>query len=177
MNQKPHTSLYNIVLIGFMGTGKTVISEQLGRSCGMEIIDMDKIISEREGISIQEIFSICGEEYFRDLETNLLIELQSKQNCIISCGGGAVMRDGNVQKMKNIGNVFLLKAKPETVYERIKNNDDRPLLKGRKSIESISELMEMRRLKYEAAADIIIETDHKSIEEICIEIINRNKGD
>lgn len=167
----------NIVLIGFMGTGKTTVSEQLGCMYKMEIVDMDEVISEREGISIPEIFSNHGEEYFRKLEADLLIELQEKNNIIISCGGGTAMKDENVQQMKKNGKVFLLTATPETIYERVKNNDDRPILKGRNNVEYISELMEMRWPKYEKAADVIIETDHKSVEEICIEIMNKNKGD
>lgn len=167
----------NIVLIGFMGTGKTTISEQLSRMYGMQIVDMDKVISDREGISISEIFSLYGEEYFRTLETNLLIELQSRDEIIISCGGGATMRERNVQEMKKNGKVFLLTATPETIYERVKDNDDRPVLRGRKNVKSISELLEIRRPKYEAAADVIVETDYKSVEEICIEIMNKNKGD
>lgn len=165
--------MQNIVLIGFMGTGKTTISERLSKMYGMEIVDMDQVIAQREGISIPEIFRIHGEEYFRSLETGLLIELQSKDNMVISCGGGAAMRERNVAEMKKNGKVVLLTASPETILERVKDNDDRPLLKDRKTVEGISELMEIRRAKYEAAADVIIETDHKSVEEICKEIMNK----
>lgn len=163
----------NIVLIGFMGTGKTTISEQLCKMYGMEIIDMDQVIAEREGRSIPEIFATEGEEYFRTLETNLLIELQSRNNAIISCGGGAAMRERNVVEMKKNGKVVLLTATPETIYERVKDSDDRPVLKGRKNVKGIAELMEVRRPKYEAAADIVIQTDHKTVVEICEEIMNK----
>ena len=163
----------NIVLIGFMGTGKTTISEQLSSMYGMETVDMDLLISKKEGMSIPDIFRIHGEEYFRTLETELLIELQSKENTIISCGGGAAMRERNVVEMKKIGKVVLLTATPETILERVKDNDDRPLLRNKKSIEHISELMEIRRAKYEAAADIIVATDGITAEEICKEIIKR----
>ena len=163
----------NIVLIGFMGTGKTTISEQLCKMYGMEIIDMDQVIVEREGRSIPEIFATEAEEYFRTLETNLLIELQSRNNAIISCGGGAAMRERNVVEMKKNGKVVLLTATPETIYERVKDSDDRPVLKGRKNVKGIAELMEVRRPKYEAAADIVIQTDHKTVVEICEEIMNK----
>ena len=163
----------NIVLIGFMGTGKTTISEQLCKMYGMEIIDMDQVIVEREGRSIPEIFATEGEEYFRTLETNLLIELQSRNNAIISCGGGAAMRERNVVEMKKNGKVVLLTATPETIYERVKDSDDRPVLKRRKNVKGIAELMEVRRPKYEAAADIVIQTDHKTVVEICEEIMNK----
>ena len=80
---------YNIVLIGFMGAGKSTISEFLKTVFAMEVIEMDQIIAERQGMSISDIFETYGEEYFRDLETSLLIEMQSKKNMVISCGGGA----------------------------------------------------------------------------------------
>ena len=162
----------NIVLIGFMGTGKTTVSEQLGRMSGMDIFDMDAMIALRQNLSIPEIFEQYGEAYFRDLETSLLIELQSKENLIISCGGGVVLREQNVVEMKKSGTVVLLTAAPETIYQRVKDCQDRPLLQGRNHVDGISELMEMRKEKYEAAADITIATDHKSVEEICKEILN-----
>ena len=163
----------NVVLVGFMGTGKTTISKQLSKMYGMEIVDMDQEIVVRERMSIPEIFHNHGEEYFRSLETALLIELQERDNIIISCGGGAAMRERNVAEMKKNGKVVLLTATPETILKRVKNNDDRPLLRGRKTIAGITELMEVRCPKYEAAADIIIETDDKTAEEICKEIMNK----
>ena len=91
---------YNIVLIGFMGAGKSTISEFLKNSFAMEVIEMDQIIAEREGMTISDIFEVYGEQYFRNLETNLLIEMQSKTNVVISCGGGTPMRECNVVEMK-----------------------------------------------------------------------------
>lgn len=164
---------YNIVLIGFMGTGKSTVSDYLGTMYNMEIIEMDQVIAEREKMSIPEIFSAHGEEYFRRLETELLIELQSKKNLIISCGGGAALRECNVSEMKRNGRVVLLTANPETIYERVKDSDDRPVLNGRKNVEGITELMEERRIKYETAADLVIHTDNKSVAQICEELIKK----
>mgnify|MGYP000059548521 CR=1 FL=1 len=163
---------YNIVLIGFMGAGKTTISDYLSTMFAMEIIEMDQVIAEREEMSIPDIFATYGEEYFRDLETNLLIEMQSHKNTVISCGGGAALRERNVAEMKKNGRVVLLTASPETIYERVKDSDDRPVLKGRKNVKGISELMEQRR-EYEAAADIVINTDDKTVLQICEELIQR----
>lgn len=163
----------NIILIGFMGTGKSTVSECLSRMYAMRIVEMDQVIAEREGMSIPEIFAAYGEEYFRNLETRLLVEAQSERNTVISCGGGAVLRERNVAEMKKNGKVVLLTASPEVVYERVKDSDDRPVLKGRKNIRGISELMEQRREKYEAAADIVINTDHKTAPEICKELFQR----
>ena len=167
---------YNIVLIGFMGVGKSTISKKLSEICSMDVVEMDQLIALREGMSIPEIFETYGEPYFRDLETNLLIEMQSKRNVIISCGGGVPMREVNVKEMKKNGKVILLTAKPETIMERVKDSHDRPLLENNKTVEHISSLMELRREKYEDAADIIIETDHKSTVEICEEIITRARA-
>lgn len=163
---------YNIVLIGFMGSGKTTIADYLGSLFDMEVVEMDQLIADREGMSISDIFKVYGEEYFRNLETNLLIEIQSKHNVVLSCGGGTPMREQNVKEMKKNGRVVLLTATPETVYERVKNSHDRPILEGNKNVEYIAELMEKRREKYEAAADIIIYTDNKSKEKICKELVD-----
>lgn len=164
---------YNIVLIGFMGAGKSTISEFLKTVFAMEVIEMDQIIAERQGMSISDIFETYGEEYFRDLETNLLIEMQSKKNMVISCGGGVPMRERNVVEMKKNGRVVLLTAKPETILNRVKDNHDRPLLEGNKTVPFIADLMEKRREKYQAAADIVIETDDKSELEICEELVKK----
>ena len=85
---------------------------------------MDQIIAEREGMSISDIFEVYGEQYFRDLETNLLIEMQSRTNVVISCGGGTPMRECNVVEMKKNGRVVLLTAKPETILDRVKDSHD-----------------------------------------------------
>ncbi len=160
----------NIVLIGFMGTGKTTVANALKQRFGMEIIEMDQIIAEREGMTIPEIFEKHGEGYFRDAETDLLIELQERKNVIISCGGGTPLREKNVAEMKKNGRVVLLTATPETVWYRVKDSHDRPLIEQNKNVGFIEEMMEQRRPKYEAAADIIIDTDQKSASEICEEI-------
>ena len=160
---------YNIVLIGF----KSTVSEYLSTMFAMRIVEMDQVIAEREKMSIPDIFATYGEEYFRDLETGLLIEMQSHKNTVISCGGGAALRERNVAEMKKNGRVVLLTASPETVYERVRDCEDRPVLNGRKDVKGISELMEQRREKYEAAADIVINTDDKTVLQICEELVWR----
>lgn len=134
---------------------------------------MDQEITDREEMSIPDIFATYGEEYFRDLETSLLVELQDRKNVIISCGGGTALRENNVAEMKKNGRVVLLTASPETIYERVKDSDDRPVLKGRKNVDGIAELMEQRREKYEAAADIVVQTDHKTVLQVCEELVQR----
>ena len=164
---------YNIFLIGFMGCGKSTIAGYLHDTFSMDVVEMDQVIAEQQGMSISEIFETYGEEYFRNLETQLLIDMQSKQNVIISCGGGVAMRERNVAEMKKNGKVVLLKADPQTILDRVKDSDERPLLNGHKNVEYIADLMEARRAKYEAAADIVVQTDGKSALEICEEMIHK----
>ncbi|HIY18986.1 MAG TPA: shikimate kinase [Candidatus Blautia avistercoris] len=162
---------FNLVLIGFMGSGKTTVAEYLHGLLEMEVVEMDQVISLRQQMSIPEIFGKYGEEYFRDLETELLKELQEKTNVVISCGGGVPLREQNVQEMKKNGTVIWLTASAETIYERVKEDQNRPLLKDRMSVEGIARLMESRREKYESASDILIATDGKTIEQIGKEIL------
>ena len=160
----------NIVLIGFMGTGKSTIANSLHTLFDMEVVEMDQLIAQREGMSIPKICEVHGEEYFCDLETKLLIELK---NVVISCGGGTPLRECNVKEMKKNGCVVLLTASPESILERVKNSHDRPLIENNKNVAFLSEMMEKRREKYEAAADIIIHTDGKTKLEICQELVDK----
>ena len=98
--------------------------------------------------------------------------MQSESNVIISCGGGVPMRERNVKEMKKNGRVVLLTASPETILGRVKDSHDRPVIENNKNVEFIGELMEKRREKYQAAADIVIKTDNKSVMDICEEIIH-----
>ena len=166
---------YNIFLIGFMGSGKTTISDFFSDVFAMKYFEMDQVIAEREGMSISDIFATYGEPYFRDLETTLLVEAQGMKNTVISCGGGTPMRQCNVDEMRKSGKIVLLTATPETIYDRVKDSHDRPVIENNKNVPFISELMEKRRPKYEAAADIIIYTDNKTPLEICEEIVQKLK--
>lgn len=163
---------YNILLIGFMGTGKSTIASRLSEATGMKVAEMDQIIAGREGMTIPEIFEKYGEEYFRNAETSLLAELQSGTNMVISCGGGVPLRENNLTEMRKNGKVILLTALPETILDRLKDDHSRPLLENNKNAGFIRELMEKRRDRYEAAADMIISTDGKTGLEICAEIMD-----
>ena len=160
----------NIFLIGFMGTGKSTISTVLGKELSTEVIEMDELIVKRQGMPISQIFKTRGEEYFRELETGLLVELQQRDDVIVSCGGGTPMRECNVAEMKKSGIIVLLTARPETIFERVRYSHNRPLIEHNKTAEYIAELLEKRREKYEAAADVTIVTDGKDTREICREI-------
>lgn len=163
----------NIFLVGFMGSGKTTVANYLKETYHMDMVEMDSVISEQEGMSISDIFALHGEEYFRGLETRLLEEIQKKNGVVVSCGGGVPMRAINVTVMERSGRIIFLQASPETIYNRVKDSHDRPLLEGNKNVAYISELLEKRKEKYETAADIFIETDGKDVSEIGEEIMQK----
>ncbi len=162
----------NIFLIGFMGAGKSTIAKALQRELDMSLVEMDARIVEEQGMSINEIFDRYGEDRFRDIESRLVLEICKEGDCVVSCGGGVVVRPQNVETMKKNGKIVFLTATPETIYERVKNSTDRPVLNGHMNVEYIAALMEKRRALYEAAADIRIATDGKTRNEICREIMN-----
>lgn len=163
----------NILLIGFMGAGKTTVSACLGNLLAMEVMEMDAYIQKKEGMSIKDIFAVHGEEYFRNCESNTLISLQEKRHVVVSCGGGVPLREKNVDLMKKSGYVVWLTATPEAIFDRVKDSTERPLLNGNMRVDFIQDLMESRREKYEAAADIMIDTTEKDVVEICEELLQK----
>ncbi len=150
----------NLVLIGFMGSGKTSVGLKLSYRLRMTVEDTDKLIERREGRSIREIFASRGEEYFRQLESALLAELTGQRYArIYSVGGGTPVREENRRLLKKLGKVIYLRVKPETVYERLKGDTSRPLLQCEDPLGRIRELMESRREAYESCADVIVDAD------------------
>ena len=162
-----------IFLIGFMGTGKTTVASILSQNLSSPLIEMDQRIERESSMKISDIFEKYGEEYFRDLETELIRTLSEEKPAVISCGGGAVLRKENVEMMRKAGTIVLLTASPETVLKRVWGDNSRPNLKGRMTIEGIQELMDKRRRVYEEAAELVIETDEKKPEGIADEILGR----
>lgn len=163
----------NIFLIGFMGTGKSTVARAFARYHGMDIIEMDEMIEERHAMSIADIFKQRGEEFFRQEETGLLREIRDKNNKIVSCGGGVPLREENVEEMKKSGKVVLLTATPQTILERVKDGNNRPLLENNKRLEAIAELLQQRKEAYERAADIVVSTEKKTVREICQEVMEK----
>lgn len=161
----------HISLIGFMGVGKSTISRELHRITGKPEIDTDARIVQSEGRPISQIFEEEGEPYFRRLETDLIDELGSLPPAIVSCGGGMAMRDLNVKKLRALGEIVLLTAEPSTIFGRVKNSTNRPLLNGNMNVSYIEGLMEKRRPFYEKAATLSVATDGRSIQEIAQEIV------
>ena len=162
----------HIFMIGFMGVGKTSTSRILSKKLGVKENDTDAMIVKQEKKSIAEIFADEGEEYFRKTETGIIDKLAELEPCIVSCGGGMAMRQENVENIKKIGKVVLLTATPETIYSHVKDSTNRPLLNGNMNIPYIKKLMEERAPKYNAAADIVIETDGCTPSQVADKIID-----
>jgi shikimate kinase len=162
----------NIVLLGYRGTGKSSVSKLLSTVLRMDLVVMDKLVVERAKLSIPQIVARFGWDRFRDLESEVAREISRENNCVIDAGGGVVLREENVESLKTDGLIFWLKARKETIIERIKDGDERPSLTGTKSfIEEVGEVLKAREPLYQAAADWIIKTDRKSVEEVSAEII------
>ena len=147
----------------------------MAKQYGIQVLEMDMMIEEREGMSISDIFAKHSEEYFRDAETKLLQEICLHENKVVSCGGGVVLREQNVEVMKKSGKIIMLSAKAETILKRLKDDNNRPLLKENKNVAFVRDMLEKRRPKYEGAADIIIQTDDKRVADICNTIYEQIK--
>ena len=158
----------NLVLIGFMGSGKTSIGVRLSYRLKLTVEDTDKLIERRENKKINDIFAQEGEASFRRKETELLRELAEKRQVlrIYSVGGGTPVDPKNRPLLKQLGTVIWLRVRPETVYERLKHDSTRPLLQCEDPQSRIRELMEARREAYEACADIVVDVDDMDMEDI-----------
>lgn len=157
----------NLVLIGFMGSGKTSVGLRLSYRLRTPVEDTDKLIERREQCSVSQIFAREGEAYFRRLETELLADLVKKgRRAIYSVGGGTPVLPQNRELLRRLGKVVLLRIRPETVYERLKGDTTRPLLQCQDPLYRIQELMESRREAYESCADVILDVDHMDMEDI-----------
>jgi len=162
----------NIVLIGFMGSGKSLVARTLHEKLGWPMFSTDNLIEEREKRSISEIFEKSGEAYFRRLEHEIVKGLSQKQNVIIDCGGGVVLNSDNIKLLKEKGVIFYLKASPEVIYERIKNEKHRPLLGAKDPLESIRNLINQRQPLYEQA-DYVVDANDKSVLVLVEKILKR----
>lgn len=157
----------NIVLIGFMGTGKTSVGKRLAEKLGLEFIELDQIIEGRNGKSIPDIFRDSGEIFFREEEIAAAKEVAVSEHAVIACGGGLVLNKINIDRLKINGIVVCLTASPSAILKRTdKESGARPLLAVEDPEETIRELILYRQPYYDRAADILIDTTDKSIEEV-----------
>lgn len=158
----------NIILIGFMGTGKTTVGRLLTEKLGWTFVDTDQLIIEKTGMEIAHIFAEKGERWFRDQETEVVKQVLEGSKQVVSTGGGSVLRKQNRETMINNGMVVALKADAQTIIARVSMNDERPLLQGDHK-QKVLELLEQRKAAYDFAhyqLDTAALGPHKLCEEI-----------
>lgn len=160
----------NIVLTGFMGTGKTVVGKRLAERLGMQYIDIDEVIEKDVGMRIFDIFKRKGEAYFRKVETEAIKCVAILDNFVIATGGGVVLKKENMEELEKNGTVICLTANPQIILERTNKDTLRPLLKGKKPADNIERLLKEREPFYKRCHKMI-DTSQRNIEELVEEII------
>lgn len=166
---------YNIILIGFMGCGKTSIGNTLAYSLGYSFIDSDERIEEVSQNSINQIFELYGETYFRELESSIIKNISKTDKQVIATGGGVIKSPLNICELKKNGIFIYLQASPEHIYNNLKDDDSRPLLQVENKMQTIKNLLAQRENLYKKYADIIIDVSNKDIETINQIIFNNIK--
>jgi len=154
----------NLVLIGFMGSGKSSIGRILATKLGFHLLDTDALVVEAAGMQITDIFKWKGEEGFREYEAKALAYLvdRNAKGAVVATGGGIVTRESNLPLLHRLGFVVQLTASEEVIFERVSRNKARPLLHTPNPRETVSELLSRRAPLYAAAADYTIDTSAKS---------------
>lgn len=164
----------NIVLIGFMGSGKSTIGRLLARKLDCDFIDTDALIEARTKKRIKEIFEKDGQLIFRQIEAEVVAEVALQKGKVIACGGGVILNPRNVQALRKNGVIIYLKAEPEVLYRRVKESEIRPLLNAPNPEARFYEIFSERRQRYKKAADRIVDvtelTPGKIAEKIVSEI-------
>ena len=164
----------NLVLIGYRGTGKSVVAARLAQKLPMTAVSLDEENEREAGLSIPEIVEKHGWSWFRDLEAEITKRLSAMDNLILDTGGGVVLREENVRNLARNGQIFWLKASVATIAARIQDSSNRPSLTGAGSfLEEIEEVLAERLPLYRAAADHEIDTDLLSVEEVADTIIQQ----
>ncbi len=160
----------NIVLVGFMGTGKTFVGKEVAQRLKYEHVDIDELIEKSEEMKITDIFKRFGESYFRDREKEIVVKLRDRENLVISAGGGIMLFQDNVDSFKKKGILICLTATPEVIYERVKDIRDRPLLEADNPKERIITLLKFREPFYKKA-DFMVDTSELPVEEVVEKVI------
>ena len=166
----------NIIMVGFMGSGKTTVGRIVAKKLGYEFFDTDKYIEQKEGMTITEIFAEKGEPYFRSLELDVAKEISQSENKVIGTGGGMVKNDEIMSLLKANGVVIYLKASAGKIAHNLRNDNSRPLLAGGDKFEKIKALLSEREHLYKNAADILINTDRKVPKKVALLIIDKLEG-
>jgi shikimate kinase len=158
---QPSPQHRNVALIGFMGTGKTTVGSILAQLLHFEFIDTDKVIEQRQGRRIADIFSTDGEPFFRQLESDLCTELAQLSNKVIATGGGLAVNPDNLASLRRHALVVCLWATPETIFQRVRHQHHRPLLLATDPLQTIRDLLASRTPAYKRA-DLILGVDFRS---------------
>lgn len=161
----------SIVLIGFMGAGKSAAGRALARKTQLPHFETDDMVSAQFGLSIPEIFATFGEEKFREAESLTLQQLSQEPPAIIVTGGGIVLRATNVPLLRGLGTIISLEADEETLFHRISRGKPRPLLQTADPRATMTELLTARRPFYHAAADVRLDTSRLTHEEVADAIL------
>ncbi len=164
-------------MIGFMGSGKSMTAKRLADLLKYEAVSLDELIESREGRSIKRIFEESGEIYFRDREQEAVSEVAERTGLVIDCGGGIVLNPQNIARLKAKGVVVHLNVSAQWAYERVKHKQTRPLLNTKDPLDRIKALLKERQPLYAQAADLTLETDGKTVEEVAREIVSRLNHD
>lgn len=149
---------HNIVLIGFMGSGKSSVGRLVAGRMGFQFIDTDAVIVTRAGMEIPAIFESGGEERFREMETAALESLAAFERCVIATGGGIVLRKSNRELLRDLGFVVWLTASEDVIFERVSRNSRRPLLQTENPRETVARLFAQREALYAGAAHFTVDT-------------------
>lgn len=161
----------NIILIGYMGSGKSTVGRKAARAVEYNFLDTDVLIEEEEGMTISELFETKSEQYFREKETEIIQKLiLGPKGNIIATGGGLPLKEGNAQLLKELGTVIYLKAETDTLVKRLSGSTTRPLLKNVDIREKVETMLAIRGPVYEACADLVLQTDNMSFYEIICQI-------
>ena len=160
----------NIILIGFMGTGKSVVGKLLAKKLNRDFLESDDMIEAKENTTIKDIFEKKSEPYFRSIEKEAIKEAAKRENVVISAGGGAIIDEDNFNNLKNSGIIICLKASPETILNRTKDLKTRPLLNVPDPKKRIEDLL-AKRESYYNKADYIVDTDNLSVDDVVLKII------
>jgi shikimate kinase len=156
----------SIVLIGFMGTGKSSVGRRLADATGWPRYDTDSMIATTLGMRITEIFDILGEERFREEEAAILQKLDENRRAIIVTGGGAILRPENVARLRALGTIVCLTANHATLLERLGRRPERPLLRTENPAATLEKLLQEREPLYAAAADLSVDTSALTHDEV-----------
>ena len=157
---RPAREFRNIALTGFMGSGKSTVGFFLAEILRFELVDTDKVIEERQGRRVTEIFAEMGEPAFRAMETDLVGEVSRRSGLVIATGGGLILNPANRTRLRQSALIACLWASPETIFERVRTQSHRPLLRGPDPLHRIRELLEERAPVYREA-DLLVGVDFR----------------